>query len=94
MTGFIKSAGVVSRKYEINNLARTYIIRMETNGYLTRADEDELTAKLESIGVSDISLSGSTTSSAGYGNKITLCITGKVFGEFEFVQRKTSTSKQ
>lgn len=93
MSGFINSAKIISKKYEINNLARNYIIRMETQGYLTSGDERELIARLEALGITDISLAGTTRNEVEYGSTIDLRISGRVEGNYEFTQKKRSTTK-
>ena len=59
-------------------LERTYLFAMETEGCLSAEKMAELTAELTDMGVSNISLSGTTTSPAGYGNYVYLCVSGKL----------------
>lgn len=65
-----------NKKDEIDLIARQYILRMETQGYLTHADEDDLIRELEEIGLYNISLDGTTLVEAGYGEVIKLHIQG------------------
>lgn len=66
------------RKDDIDMLVRDYILEMETKGYLTIESQDELTNELERIGLSEISLAGTTTTQVGYGEDIYLNVTGNL----------------
>ncbi len=66
----------INRKEAIDLIARKYILRMETTGYLVPADEDRLVTELQEAGLSEISLFGSTREAVCYGKEITLCISG------------------
>lgn len=63
---------------DIDIIARQYILRMESTGYLTDADRVSLIQELTDIGATNINLSGTSTSEVGYGNKITLHIQGNL----------------
>lgn len=66
----------ISDKWHMNQVAREYLLIMETEGYLTNADKIDLIEELEACGLYDISLSGTTTSEVGYGERIYLKISG------------------
>ncbi len=66
----------ISDKWQLRQVAREYLLLMETEGYLTSDDEAAMLAELESYGLYDISLDGTTTSEVGYGERIYLCISG------------------
>ena len=59
-----------------SRIERTYILYMETYGYLTPEKRDRLTKELSDMGVSNISYAGTTMSMAGYGQEIVLSVTG------------------
>ena len=59
-----------------SRIERTYILYMETYGYLTPEKRDRLTKELSDMGVSNISYEGTTMSMAGYGQEIVLSVTG------------------
>ena len=82
-----------SPKTEISQLARKYILRMETVGYLTTEDNTSLCQELSAAGVTEINLSGTTQSEVSYGVPITLQISGKLKGEYLFEEKRTSTAK-
>ena len=65
-------------KDRVDLVAREYLLRMETQGYLNSTDESELYRDLESLGVKNISIVGTTRSKVGYGKKITLSIKGQL----------------
>ena len=66
----------ISDKWRMNQVAREYMLLMETEGYLTAEDKTELIKELEACGLYNISLSGTTVSEVGYGNRIYLKISG------------------
>lgn len=59
-------------------IERSFILQMETEGYLSPSARDALIQRLTDLGVEQISLEGTTMSSAGYGNIITLSVTGQI----------------
>ena len=68
----------VNKKSQIDTIARSYLLKMEGQGYLNSADESELNRELQSLGVTNINLTGTTRSNVEYGNKITLSISGVI----------------
>ena len=68
-------ANLSARDY-VYQLSRRYILQMETEGFLSSTLESSLRADLADAGMSNISLSGTTTSEVEYGNVIFLKITG------------------
>ena len=63
---------------EKTRIERKYIFAMETEGYLTPEKEAELLNELSNLGVTDISLEGTSKSPVGYSEKIVLCVNGKL----------------
>ena len=66
----------ISDKWGMRQVAREYLLIMETEGYLSSTDQANMIAELESYGLYNISLSGTTTSEVEYGDRIYLCIRG------------------
>lgn len=66
----------ISARDNVYQLSRRYILRMETQGCLDSALENSLRTDLAHAGMSNISLTGTTTSEVDYGNVIVLKITG------------------
>lgn len=78
--------GTMNLAIRKSRIERTYILYMETYGYLTRDRQEQLTRELSSLGVADISYAGTTLTQAGYGQEIILSVTGclrtGMLGEF------------
>ncbi len=69
------------------------MLEMETVGFLPSASAEELRKDLKELGAEEISLEGSTLRQASFGEVITLKISGKLGGGFEFSEVRTSTAK-
>ena len=74
-------AGLLERKAAISQIARKYILRMETVGYLTENDCQTMAAELSKIGAVELDFTGSTLSEVTYGAEIVLMIRGKLEGD-------------
>ena len=83
-----------NKKDEIDLLARQYILRMETVGYLTPADETDLISKLEEIGLYNINLDGTTLAEVGYGEVIELHIKGDFDMDWYTMDNQMNTSSE
>ncbi len=90
---YMEKVSLIYAKWEVVQLARKYILCMETCGYLMPEDETGLTDELEELGISDINLGGSTVRQVGYGEEIVLEIRGKIEGEYDFWEKRVSTAK-
>ena len=66
----------ISDKWGMRQTAREYMLIMETEGYLPAVDQIALIAELESYGLYNISLSGTTMREVNYGDRIYLKISG------------------
>lgn len=66
----------ISDKWGMRQTAREYMLIMETEGYLPASDQADLIAELESYGLYNISLSGTTMREVNYGDRIYLKISG------------------
>ena len=107
MTGRKKEAGNVGEiltiglcilaltalKAEVGQLARCYLLKMETVGYLAAQDQTQLTAELENLGMTGIDYEGSTLNPAGYGNDVVLQIHGRLGETYEIYEKRVSTAK-
>lgn len=74
----ISSTGILNSKSDVNMIMRKYIIRMESNGYLTADDESELMEELKDVGMTNIDISGTTLSEVEYGETIYLYLKGDI----------------
>lgn len=66
----------VTKKDEVRQIGREYILAMEAEGRLTSTMETSLRTELTSKGLRNIDLSGTTMTDVGYGNEIFLCVKG------------------
>lgn len=81
MMAYMGSMQLLDSKAQISQVARKYILRMETVGYLTGNDRMLLSQELHQLGVSELDLTGSTMSQVDYGAPILLVIRGKISGQ-------------
>lgn len=93
LVSYMDSVRLVDEKTEIDQIARKYILRMETVGMLTESDRQLLGRELETAGASGISLEGTTFDRVGYGEEIVLKIRGKLRGIYGFEEKRMSTAK-
>ena len=93
MTTFLSLVQLVNQKTMVGQLARNYVLRMETVGYLRAEDEAALRQELEGYGITEISLEGTTRTPVTSGAEITLRIAGKIGGEHAFEEKRVSTAK-
>lgn len=93
LLSYMDSIRLIDRKTEINQIARKYILKMETVGMLTEPDKSALLEELAAAGASEVRLEGTTVHRVGYGNAIVLHISGKLGGTYEFDEKRVSTAK-
>lgn len=93
MLAFFDDVQLIRQKSEISQLARSYILRMETTGGLLTEDRDALLVELSEQGITEIDLSGTTLGEADYGERIVLQIRGRLEGKYAFEERRVSTAK-
>ncbi len=93
MLAYMQNAGAVRRKAQVDQIARKYILRMETEGRLSDPDRILLIGELRETGLSEIDLGGTTFNQAGYGEEIVLQIRGILEGEYEIREKRVSTAK-
>lgn len=93
MLAYIGNAGLINTKASVNQIARKYILRMETTGQLTDADQIALVQELENVGVTELDLEGTTMEPVGYGEMIVLQIRGKLEDKYELKEKRVSTAK-
>lgn len=93
IVSYMDSVRLVDEKTEINQIARKYILRMETVGMLTEGDRQLLDEELQAAGASGVSLEGTTLDRVGYGEEIVLKIKGRLRGIYVFEEKRVSTAK-
>lgn len=93
LVAYMDSVRLIEEKTEINQIARKYILRMETVGMLTESDRILLGRELEAAGASAVSLEGTTFDMVGYGEEIVLKIKGRLRNIYGFEEKRVSTAK-
>ena len=93
MISFADCVRAINVKSSVSQISRQYILKMETYGYLTGDDRDELTSALSGAGLENISLEGTDMAEVGYGNTISLYIKGTTEDGYEIKEFRTSTAK-
>ena len=85
-------AQVLRCREKMNQIARAYLLEMETVGYLPNDRVLGLQDKLEDYGLSDIGFSGTTLAAVNYGDSIQLSVSGnlkvKLFVAIPFLYKK------
>ncbi len=74
------SMGLFIKKLEVSQIARKYILVMETKGCLESPVKDQMYTDLMEIGLHNIDITGTTLQAVGYGEPIMLCIKGSLSG--------------
>ena len=92
MLSYMDNVNLIFQKAAVGEIARKYILRMETVGGLTEADRTALLQELDELGVTEDTLEG-TSGRADYGESVELHIRGKLEGEYEFEEKRVSTAK-
>ena len=101
MMVYLGCVELVEYKLKTGQIARKYILRMESVGYLNTEDRISLVDELEELGLTQVDLYGTTMEFVGYGEEIILSIRGKVSGKFgagrqglyEIKELRVSTAK-
>ncbi len=78
VTAYFYCSDLLLRKGQVSQVARCYILKMETVGCLTEGDKNRLLAELHTIGLKGIDLAGSTMNPVDYGDSVILRIQGKI----------------
>ena len=84
---------LLQKKVCLGQTARKYMLRMETVGFLESHKEEELTSELKALGISELSLEGTTTEPVSYGEEITLGTRGELEGGVEGYETETSAGR-
>ena len=74
--------GLFRDREAMNQVARAFLLKMETIGYLPSDEIEELKLALEDCGLEEIDLTGTNTWPVSYGTPIYLNITGKLTRAF------------
>ena len=77
---YLECTNLLMKKLEVGQISRKYILKMETEGYLTEGAKNSLLAELQQAGVRSVDISGTTMVPVTYGDTIVLKIRGAVEG--------------
>ena len=90
---FFECVGLMRVREDISQLARKYTLTAETEGFVSGDEKASLIRELQDLGISDIDLSGTTFDRVGFGNIVTVKISGKIKGRYNFSEMRASTAK-
>ncbi len=90
---FFECIGLMRVREDVSQLARKYTLIAETKGYLDAEEKSHLISELDGVGISDINLDGTTFQRVGFGNVVTVKISGKIKGKYLFSESRASTAK-
>ena len=90
---FFECIGLMRVREDVSQLARKYTLIAETKGYLDAEEQSHLISELDGVGISDINLDGTTFQRVGFGNVVTVKISGKIKGKYLFSESRASTAK-
>lgn len=93
MLAYMGNVELINTKAAVNQIARKYILRMETTGQLTPADRIALVQELEGVGMTEVELAGTTVDWVGYGETVVLMIQGRLEDGYEIREKRVSTAK-
>ena len=93
LTNYMDSIRFIQQKMQISQIARKYILQMETVGGLDAERRNLLRQELEDVGVTALQLEGTTVGQVTYGEEIVLQIRGELADDYEFTEKRVSTAK-
>lgn len=93
MLSFLENIQAISTKAEVGQLARAYLLKMETVGCLETPEKIRLAAELEALGLTQIDFDGTTLEPVEYGDRIVLQIHGRLDEQYEIQEKRVSTAK-
>ncbi len=80
LTAYFGCSDLLLRKGQISQIARCYILKMETMGCLTEGEKNKMLAELYAAGLRGIDLTGTTMNPVEYGDCVILQIRGRIQG--------------
>ncbi len=75
---YLQCTELMIKKLEVSQISRKYILKMETEGYLSQENKDKMLMELKELEVMNVDVSGTTLYPVHYGDTITLKIKGKL----------------
>ena len=74
--GSMVTASNIDKSSALNQVARKYMLRMETDGYLTEDNRAAMVTEFQELGVEGVTLTGTDLTDVGYGNEVCLNVKG------------------
>lgn len=93
LTNYMDCVQVIQQKLQVSQIARKYILQMETTGGLDAEEERLLRDELNAAGVTKVQIDGTTAGQVTYGEEIVLQIQGELGDGYTFSEKKVSTAK-
>ncbi len=78
MMAYLEGTQLMMKKLEVSQVSRRYILKMETEGYLTPQNKEDMLRELYDIGMKNIDVTGTTLQPVSYGDTIMLKIKGTI----------------
>lgn len=78
LTAYFACSDLLLCKGQISQIARCYILKMETMGCLTEEEKNNMLAELQAVGLQGIDLAGTTMNPVEYGDSVILQIRGRI----------------
>jgi len=75
---YLQCTELMLLKLEVSQVSRKYILKMESEGYLTPENQNGLLIELKELGIKNVELTGTTLSPVAYGDTIALRISGNI----------------
>ena len=93
LTNYMDCIRMIQQKMQVSQIARKYILQMETTGGLDAETEALLRNELEAVGVSELQIEGTSMGQVTYGGEITLQLRGELEDGYGFTEKRVSTAK-
>lgn len=73
---YLECTELMIKKMEVSQVSRKYILKMETEGYLSQENKNRMLEELKNLGLQNVDISGTTLNPVFYGDTIMLKIKG------------------
>ena len=92
LTNYMDCIQVLQQKLQVSQIARKYILKMETVGGLNVEEEFRLQEELEALGIAGIQIEATDAGQVTYGEEILLQIWGELENGYTFSEKRVSTA--
>ena len=73
---YLQCTELMMKKLEVSQISRKYILKMETEGFLSQENKNSMLLELDQIGLQNVDVTGTTQHPVMYGETIILHIKG------------------